>query len=88
MSEPEFFAVLDQINELNANIHSRYFYLQGLAAFYAVLPKEYRKYGCIVRIGEEFMSYASSIAPRISRRDLIMASTFIYLMRKEEQLCR
>ena len=22
MSEPEFFAVLDQINELNANIHS------------------------------------------------------------------
>ena len=38
--------------------------------------------------GEEFMCYASAIAPRISRRDLIMASTFIYLMRKEEQLCR
>jgi len=73
---------------LNANNHSRYFYLQGLAAFYAVLPREYRKHGWIVRLGEEFMSYASSIAPRISRRDLIMASTFIYLMRKEEQLCR
>lgn len=73
---------------LNANNYGRYFYLQGVAAFFAVLPKEYRKYGNIVRAGEEFMSYASSIAPRISRRDLIMASTFIYLMRKEEQLCR
>lgn len=78
----------DILMNLNANDYSRYFYLQGMAAFMAVLPEEYRKYGWAIRMGEKFMSNAIKIAPRIARRDLIMARTFIYLMRKEAKLCR
>ena len=76
------------LNNMNACIPARYFYLQGMAAFLAKLPVEYRKYGWAIRAGERFMVRAMSIAPRISRRDLIMASTYVYLKRKEEKLCR
>jgi hypothetical protein len=78
----------DILSNLNSNDNGRYFYLQGIAAFFASLPKEYKNYGDIVRVGEKFMSYAMVIAPRISKRDLIMASTYIYLTRKEEKLCQ
>lgn len=76
------------LNNMNACIPARYFYLQGMAALLAKLPEEYRKYGWAIRAGERFMVRAMSIAPRISRRDLIMASTYVYLKRKEEKLCR
>ena len=78
----------DLLLNMNTNDYSRYFYLQGMAALFAKLPPEFRKYGGVVRTGENFMMYASTIAPRISRRDIVMASTFIYLMRKEEKICR
>ena len=34
------------------------------------------------------MSVASVIAPRLSQRDILMATTYIFLKRKEEKLCR
>ena len=78
----------DPFANMNANNYQRYFYLQGLAAFLVMLPPEYRKYGWPVRAGEQFMADAVRVAPRIARRDLVMAATYIYLVRKEEKLCR
>ena len=76
------------LGNLNVCIPARYFYLQGLAALMAKLPAEYRKYGWAIRPAEQFMVQALSIAPRMAKRDLMMASTYIYLKRKEEKLCR
>ena len=76
------------LESLNVPIPARYFYLQGLAAFLAKLPKQFKKYGWAVRTGEAFMVKAMSIAPRISRRDILMASTYLYLVMKEEALCQ
>ena len=79
----------DPENNLNINKYDRFFYLQGIAAFLAKLPAEYRNhFAHVVRPAEHFMTVAMTIAPRISQRDLIMASTFIYLVRKEDELCR
>ena len=72
---------------LTVNNHSRYFYLQGMAAFLAKLPNE-EKYRSARIMGERFITRAISIAPRISRRDIVMATTFMYLVRKEQKLCR
>lgn len=78
----------DPMANLNANNYARYFYLQGLSAFMAKLPKDYRKYGWAVRTGEAFIKYSIQVSPKICRRDLLMASLFTYLVRKEEELCR
>ena len=53
----------DPLANLKAAIPARFFYLQGLAAFLAKLPTEYRKYGWAVRTGEAFMVNALRIAP-------------------------
>lgn len=65
-----------------------YFYIQGLAALLAKIPTDFDKYDIYRNIGIQFMSAASEIAPRLSRRDILMAGTFVYLKRKEEELCR
>lgn len=78
----------DPFANLNVNNYQRYFYLQGLAAFLVMLPPEYRKYGWPIRTGEQFMIDAIKVAPRMARRDLVMAATYIYLVRKEERICR
>lgn len=78
----------DPLNNISACIPARFFYLQGLAALLARLPEEYHEYRRAVRTGEDFMIQAMSIAPRIAKRDLIMASTYIYLIRKENKLCQ
>ena len=79
----------DPEKDLRWNKHDRFFYLQGLAAFLSKLPLEYRKqFAHVIRPAEHFMTVAMTIAPRIAQRDLIMASTFIYLVRKEDKLCR
>lgn len=77
----------DPTQNLNVAVTNRFFYVQGLAAFLAKVPKEYN-FGWANRAGESFMIRAFEIAPKMSRRDLMMASTYIYLSRKEEQLCR
>ncbi len=73
---------------MGSAIPARFFYLQGLAAYLSKLPNEYRKYRWHVRVGNSFMEKALDIAPRISRRDIMMASTYIYLVLKEEHLCQ
>ena len=73
---------------LNINSIPRYFYLQGLAAFLARLPIDRKDLDELRETGIRFMSEALTIAPRLSRRDIIMATTFIYLKRKEAKLCR
>lgn len=78
----------DPLSNLKVAIPARFFYIQGLAAFLAKLPKEYQKYEWAVRTGEAFMVRALRIAPRIARRDILMASTYLYLARKEEALCQ
>lgn len=79
----------DPERDLTINRPDRFFYLQGLAAFLAKLPIEYRRqFAHVIRPAEHFMTVAMTIAPRIAQRDLIMASTYIYLVRKEEKLCR
>ena len=78
----------DPFVNLNANQYPRYFYLQGIAALLAVLPNMYRIEDPGFRASEHFMANAITIAPKIARRDLLMAATFVYLMRKEEKLCR
>ena len=79
----------DPEDNLRWNKHDRFFYLQGIAAFLSKLPAEYRKrFAHAIRPAEHFMTVAMTIAPRIAQRDLIMASTFIYLVRKEDKLCQ
>ena len=78
----------DPTSDLSTCKLPRYFYLQGLAAFMSRLPANQPDYNEAIHIGEQFMANAILIAPRISRRDLIMASTYIYLKRKEAKLCQ
>ncbi|MBR6404087.1 MAG: hypothetical protein IKS48_11940 [Eubacterium sp.] len=66
----------------------KYLYFQGLAAFLSRIPTEYEKYDKYRMIGIKYMSSAYEIAPRLSRRDTLMAGTFIYLKTKEKKLCQ
>lgn len=66
----------------------QFFYLEGMAAFLAMLPPEYRKYGWAIRPGTEFFLKAMAIAPEMAQRDILMAGTYLYLKRKESSLCR
>ena len=65
-----------------------FFYLQGLAAFLTRIPTEYVEYDELRTAGIRYMSLAADIAPRLSKRDILMAGTYIYLKGKEELLCR
>ena len=78
----------DPLTNLTAPIPARFFYLQGLAAFLAELPENHAEYEKAIRAGEAFLAEAFNIAPKIARRDVLMASTFMYLVRKEELLCQ
>ena len=73
---------------MQTNQHSRYFYLQGMAAILCSIGTHNGQNDEIIKIGESFMIEAMKIAPGIAKRDLIMARTFIYLVRKEEKLCQ
>lgn len=68
--------------------YPRFFYMQGLAAFLAKLPVYREDLDGMRNIGIRFMEVAYIIAPRLSRRDILMAETYRYLKRKEEILCR
>ncbi len=78
----------DPTSNLNTCIPARYFYLQGIAALLSQLPVSNPEYRDAIRTGEKFMVNAISISPRIARRDLIMATTYIFLKRKEIELCQ
>ena len=68
--------------------YSRFFYLQGLAAFLAKLPVYREDLDELRVIGIRFMETACIVAPRLSQRDILMAETYSYLKRKEEMLCQ
>ena len=74
----------DPLINLRANRLDRFFYLQGLAAFAAMIPSSFK---CSMerRIGREFLIRALIIAPKMARRDMLMAATYFYLKGKETQ---
>ena len=78
----------DPYANMNSNSIPRYFYLQGLAAFLVMLPTKYQTDLDVSGFGERFMADAILIAPKMARRDILMAGTFIYLVEKEEKICR
>ena len=65
-----------------------FFYLQGIAAYLTRLPVGYEVYDKMRGVGIKFMSAASVVAPKLSQRDILMAQVYIYLKRKEENLCQ
>lgn len=66
---------------------ARYFYLQGIAALLCLMPAHTLSQETH-RAAEQFMSRAVSIAPRMTRRDMMMAATYLFLKKKENELCR
>ncbi len=76
------------ITKFSSVSYPMYFYYQALAAFLAKLPADRERLDDLRIDGIRFMSAAYIIAPKLSERDILMAETFIYLKRKEEQLCR
>ena len=68
--------------------YTKYFYLQGLAAYLAKLPVKREDLDKYRSVGIEFMELAYIIAPKLSQRDILMAETFRYLKGKEDMLCR
>lgn len=68
--------------------YPRFFYIQGLATFLAKLPVYREDLDEMRNVGIRFMEAAYIIAPRLSKRDILMAETYRYLKRKEELLCR
>lgn len=73
---------------LNINSLPRYFYLQGLTAFFSRILGDDDNSVFIRETGNRFLSKAYEISPRMVRRDILMASTFIYLKKKEAELCQ
>ena len=78
----------DVTQNLTIPIPHRFFYLQAMAALIVMLPSSYRMPNWNATAAEQYISTALIVAPKISRRDLLMASTFAYLVRKEEKLCQ
>ncbi len=66
----------------------RYFYLQGLAAYFSRILGFDEDAAFIRETGNRFLAGAYEISPGMVRRDILMASTYIYLKKKEEELCR
>lgn len=64
----------------------RFFYLLGIAALLFCLHPSGLVSDTLVNPAELYLSRASQVAPRIMQRDLVMASTYLYLKRKERSL--
>lgn len=78
----------DPLSDLKHPIPARYFFLLGIAALLAQLPGAEGLPAWNVRSAEQYVRGALAISPRIGKRDILMAQTYIYLSRKEKQLCR
>lgn len=83
-------SIKERYSQIDSNKESvgAFLYIQALAAYLAKIPMEFEKYDNLRAIGIRFMSVAFEVAPRLSRRDVLMAGLFIYLKRKEELLCQ
>ena len=73
---------------LTSIIPARFFYVLGIASLIVQLPPEI----CIPeekrQSAEQFLCVALDIAPKMTKRDYMMAALYLYLVRKEEKLCR
>ena len=74
--------------QLKISSPARFFYLEAMCAFLAKLPNTEGSMKRYKKLGNKFLISALEIAPRLSKRDILMAETFIYLKKKEEKLCR
>lgn len=78
----------DPLADMKIAIPHRYFFLLGIAALLAQMPGGERLPAWNTYDAERFLCGGLTISPRIGRRDILMAETYIYLSRKEKRLCR
>lgn len=76
------------VDDVSTSSYAYFFYLQGIAAYLSRLPVGVDYYDKRRIFGIGFMTAASLIAPKLSRRDILMAQVYIYLKRKEVKLCQ
>lgn len=78
----------DPLRDMNIAIPARNFYLQGMAALIALLPcldsNCTKERAAAVR----FLMAQTKLAPQMTKRDIMMAATYLYLIGKEKKLCR
>ena len=66
--------------------YPRFFYLLGISAFLFCLKRLPVVSELLVKSAELFLARAAQVAPRIMQRDMVMASTYVYLKKKEKSL--
>ena len=65
-------------------IPARFFYVLGIAAFVVSLRFFEPEMRDVTKSAERFLSEAMAFAPKMTRRDILMAETYTYLVRKED----
>ncbi len=73
---------------LTSLIPARFFCVLGIASLLVQLPPEIRIPEEKRRSAEQFLCVALDIAPKMTKRDHMMAAVYLFLVRKEEKLCR
>lgn len=76
----------DPLVNLSLQIPARFFYLLGVAAILVSVGTDDVKER--IEPAEKFLASSISFAPKMTRRDILLANTFCYLNRKGENLCR
>ena len=66
--------------------YPRFFYLLGISALLFCLKDTFSVPVSSAQAAELFLARAGQIAPRMVQRDLVMASTYVYLKEKERSL--
>ena len=66
--------------------YPRFFYLMGIAALLFRLNGSSQMPLSLAQAAELFLARAGQVAPRMLQRDLVMASTYVYLKKKERSL--
>lgn len=66
--------------------YPRFFYLMGISALLFCLRGLPIVSEVLVKSSELFLARAAQVAPRILQRDMVMASTYVYLKKKERSL--
>ena len=66
--------------------YPRFFYLLGISALLFCLKRLPVVSELLVKSAELFLARAAQVAPRIMQRDMVMASTYVYLKKKEKSL--
>lgn len=67
---------------------ARFFYVLGISALIANLKSDEKIINNKLKSAERFITGAISIAPKMTRRDILMSNLYLYLVRKEDIICR